>query len=673
MLPRPRLRRTFTSQNTVTNLCSLDELDGETKELVISTSDATGLGVDIARVLLSFGLSVVFCDLTADGMWAYLVFHLKPSDDQVDWELLVQKLEATCPSDGDALAAMSHIAASENEPYVVKVSGFDRPGLLWRISRAFWMLDCSVFKAHVSTDADGQAVDSFWIHDNTGRLPSPGRALEISDHILELLGGNVDVFITPAPSQTQIVPKNVTAAFGSGFTFFEGDRLRRLACKDATSHSNLRSLVIKNHVAQKHWSSSDSLSSSRSGSMEDLLAIGAGGSMAGSIGRMAATNRFEKSDGAPGKGYDMSNNTAGDTSSSSRHRRVSSILMETPEKRTDMSSVHEDEDEGVWSQTGQKGHLQSGNDFGSKNEGIRMLTEPDPFMPLNLSPAYQCSPLGSATANNAMVEHITPKDTPGAPLFHQVSGTSITREFDSLEAVSIEADMHTSPEYILLTVKCHDRKGILYDIFVQLKEIRVRVANCRTSTLDDGRVRIEMMVQDAYGGEVCSAGEENDSANILVERMREAIAKPVTIVLGRGKRVGQYRLMVVAMVDAGGRGRPRVTYDVTKLFSSLGLSITECEVFVEEGSLDEDESFEVHKYVFEPNAKDVKLTKIDMQTLTDAVTRSLQGHKFECCALDEFEKEPSPRNLSGGTAASDAFPIKNAASRSPDTWLRLIT
>jgi len=37
----------------------LDGSGSESKELVISTPDATGLGVDIARVLLSFGLSVV--------------------------------------------------------------------------------------------------------------------------------------------------------------------------------------------------------------------------------------------------------------------------------------------------------------------------------------------------------------------------------------------------------------------------------------------------------------------------------------------------------------------------------------------------------------------------------------------------------------------------------------
>ena len=214
------------------------------------------------------------------------------------------------------------------------------------------------------------------------------------------------------------------------------------------------------------------------------------------------------------------------------------------------------------------------------------------------------------------------------------------------------------------------------DIFVALKEIRVRVANCRTWMIDDdsGRVCIELMVQDAYGGDVCSAetaDDQTDSAQILVERMREAIAKSVTILLGRGRREGQYRLMVVAMVDAGGRGRPRVTYDVTKLFATLGLSITDCDVFVEEGLMDEDESFEVHKYVFEPNMKSLRLTDGDMQTLADAVARSLQGRGG---ALPKFDYEQNDKGdtVQGNTSKGTKADTMRRLSTSTESWIRLL-
>ena len=298
---------------------------------------------------------------------------------------------------------------------------------------------------------------------------------------------------------------------------------------------------------------------------------------------------------------ELFNNIAGSPNASSRHERMSSILMETPDKLVGEARVN--------------------GATGGGKDGLLSLVEIHPYTSQNLETAF-----GSVAANNSAMPNARTRFGPNT---QPPSQTSITREFGG--DVSIETDTHTSHEYILLTVKCIDRKGILYDIFVQLKEIRVRVANCRTSKLDDGLVRIELMVQDAYGGDVCSAGEENDSANILAARMRDAISRPVTIVLGRngrGRRDGQYRLMVVAMIDAGGRGRPQVTYDVTKLLSSLGLSITECEVFVEEGRLDEDESFEVHKYVFEPSTKSLRLTDTDMETLTDAVARALQGRRI---------------------------------------------
>jgi len=463
---------TLTHTLATHRLRSLD--DPRTKELVISSADATGLGVDVARVLFAFGLSVFFCDLSADNTWAYLVFRVRESDDvndRVDWIQLAEKLEATCPSDGDALAAMSHIAMSEIDPYVVKVAGFDRPGLLWRISKAFWQLDCSVFKAHVSTDETGNVVDSFWIHDNKGSLPSPERALEISDHLIELLGENVDVSIAPAPSQTQVVPKNICAAFGSGFTFFEGERLRRLACKDATSHSNLRSLVIKNHVAQKHWSSSDSLCSSRSGSgsVEDMLFM-AGATAGGGNDRPHGHHAGFGSGSGSGSGSDVFNNNtihvaAGGSVSASppgsllanRHKRMSSILMESPEKQVDVVSGDAAAGQGFIAGAGTHGV----NNVAHVTSGVMLSL--DPFKSTTRKP----SPMSMLANKNACSLSTGSVDTNNhmnnSPLQHVSAGSnSVMREFDDAGHVSIEADMHTSSEYILLTIKCQNRKGILY-------------------------------------------------------------------------------------------------------------------------------------------------------------------------------------------------------------------
>lgn len=492
------------------------------KELVVSCPDATGLGVDVTRVILEFGLQIFHADLMTDGGWAFLVFRLAVTDEGVEprWSLLKQKVAAICPNDTDVLHAMCHIPRNETEPFVVKVSGHDCHGMLHRITQSFWTADCSVFKAQVLTDDDGLVTDVFWIHDNKGLLPDPARAQDISDRLTALLGDDVDCSIVPAPLATRVVPKNISAVFGSGYENTTGDeRLRRLACKDATSHSNLRQLIIGGQAqALKHWSSSDSLSSH---------------------GSLEASH------------VELNNNPT-----STRHRRVSSILSPVA-------------------------HVQ-----------------------------YQCA--------------------------------TLTKEFDRMDLVSVHVDTATSPDFILIQVECMNRKGLLYDIFVQLKEIRVRVANCRVTKMKHPKVRVELMVQDAYGGDLCSG---DDSALILESRIKEAVAKPVSILLGDGKRIGQYSLMVVALVDAGGRGRPRVTYDVTKLLSKLGMSVISCDVFVEEGVSDEDESFEVHKYIIQPMKKSHVLTARDKEKLTNAIAICLQG-TFDG-TLPRFEYESLDTNDTG--------------------------
>lgn len=50
------------------------------REVRISCPDATGLGCDVSRMLLDFGLRILSGDLSTDGTWCFLVFvvRLKP-------------------------------------------------------------------------------------------------------------------------------------------------------------------------------------------------------------------------------------------------------------------------------------------------------------------------------------------------------------------------------------------------------------------------------------------------------------------------------------------------------------------------------------------------------------------------------------------------------------------
>ena len=55
------------------------EGDESVREVRISCPDATGLGCDIARMLLDFGLRILTGDLSTDGTWCYLVFVVRGS------------------------------------------------------------------------------------------------------------------------------------------------------------------------------------------------------------------------------------------------------------------------------------------------------------------------------------------------------------------------------------------------------------------------------------------------------------------------------------------------------------------------------------------------------------------------------------------------------------------
>ena len=50
------------------------------REVRISCPDATGLGCDIARMLLDFGLRILTGDLSTDGTWCYLVFVVRTAN-----------------------------------------------------------------------------------------------------------------------------------------------------------------------------------------------------------------------------------------------------------------------------------------------------------------------------------------------------------------------------------------------------------------------------------------------------------------------------------------------------------------------------------------------------------------------------------------------------------------
>jgi hypothetical protein len=114
---------------------------GDPAVVTVSCPDKTGLGCDLCRVVLLFGLSVVKGDMSTDGRWCYIVLWVLPRRGRpgpVPWGLLKDRLLQLCPVaapfgfDTADLAAAGLQDAPPPAPrlFLLKLYCFDRMGLL---------------------------------------------------------------------------------------------------------------------------------------------------------------------------------------------------------------------------------------------------------------------------------------------------------------------------------------------------------------------------------------------------------------------------------------------------------------------------------------------------------------------------------------------------------------
>ncbi|CAA2969723.1 ACT domain-containing ACR10 [Olea europaea subsp. europaea] len=128
------------------------ETEGEPSMITVNCPDKTGLGCDLCRIFLFFGLTVARIDVSTDGKWCYLVFWVigKPS---TRWDLLTKRLLGACPS--FFLASGIPYYEAELQPprppdvFLLKFCYLNRKGLLHvypisALSSAVLLLDSKV-------------------------------------------------------------------------------------------------------------------------------------------------------------------------------------------------------------------------------------------------------------------------------------------------------------------------------------------------------------------------------------------------------------------------------------------------------------------------------------------------------------------------------------------------
>ncbi|KAJ1289049.1 hypothetical protein BS78_02G135600 [Paspalum vaginatum] len=173
---------------------------GEPTVVTVSCTDKTGLGCDLCRVVLLFGLSVVKGDMSTDGRWCYIVLWVVPQRGRpVPWDLLKNRLVELCPVaapfgfDSAYLAAAGLQDAAPPAPrlFLIKLCCFDRMGLLHDVTRVLCELELTIRRVKVSTTPDGSVLDLFFITDTRELLHTKNRREEAQDKLESVLGDSL--------------------------------------------------------------------------------------------------------------------------------------------------------------------------------------------------------------------------------------------------------------------------------------------------------------------------------------------------------------------------------------------------------------------------------------------------------------------------------------------------
>ncbi|OMO81816.1 hypothetical protein CCACVL1_12205 [Corchorus capsularis] len=162
------------------------ENEGEPSVITVNCPDKTGLGCDLCRILLFFGLSIVRGDVSTDGKWCYIVFWVvcKPTTrwDCSRWELLKKRLIGTCPTCSSA-SGISYYRSELQPPkpsdvFLLKLCCYDRKGLLHDVTEVLCSLELNIKKVKVSTTPDGKVMDLFFVTDTREQLHTKMRQEE---------------------------------------------------------------------------------------------------------------------------------------------------------------------------------------------------------------------------------------------------------------------------------------------------------------------------------------------------------------------------------------------------------------------------------------------------------------------------------------------------------------
>ncbi|XP_043696319.1 ACT domain-containing protein ACR9-like [Telopea speciosissima] len=151
---------------------------GEPTVITVNCPGRTGLGCDLCRIILEFGLRITKADVSTDGIWCYIVLWVVPYLDSltVRWASLKNRLLSECPSCAFTFFFSQPSNCSKTSPvYLMKYCCHDRKGLLHDVTQVLCELELIIQRVKVMTTPDGRVVDLFFVTDSMDLLHTKQR------------------------------------------------------------------------------------------------------------------------------------------------------------------------------------------------------------------------------------------------------------------------------------------------------------------------------------------------------------------------------------------------------------------------------------------------------------------------------------------------------------------
>ncbi|XP_062157181.1 ACT domain-containing protein ACR10-like [Alnus glutinosa] len=164
------------------------EKPGDPTVITVNCPDKTGLGCDLCRVILLFGLSISRADFSTDGKWCFIVLWVvgKPT---TRWVLLKKRLLEVCPSyfltsGMDYYQSQNQQSRQLPDVFLLKFwCSCDRKGLLHDVTEVLCELELTIKRVKVSTAPDGRVMDLFFVTDTRELLHTKRRQEETINHL----------------------------------------------------------------------------------------------------------------------------------------------------------------------------------------------------------------------------------------------------------------------------------------------------------------------------------------------------------------------------------------------------------------------------------------------------------------------------------------------------------